>query len=294
MGVDINGLKLLLHSKNTLNVDFTRCATLGRQEILYSPRDIYKLKKSGLLKSENDLKILTKLATEKYFDIVLKEFFGAVVVDSFDYSDYEGVSILHDFNYPIPNEFFDRYSVVFDGGTLEHIFDFRIAIQNCMRMVRESGHVISISPTNNYHGFYQFSPELWYRVFDESNGFLIKKMLLYVDDNKTDFYQVEDPDTMQSRVGLINSYPTYLFVVAQKIRSVDVFKRLPYQSDYVKLWKIGKDQQRLIPIRKSQSITKTFITYIKRVLFNIAKLLGIKKDHLGKVYIAQAFNKVKL
>ena len=44
MGLDINGLRLLLYSKKVLGVDFTRCATLGRQEIKYSSKDVERMK----------------------------------------------------------------------------------------------------------------------------------------------------------------------------------------------------------------------------------------------------------
>jgi 2-polyprenyl-3-methyl-5-hydroxy-6-metoxy-1,4-benzoquinol methylase len=53
---------------------------------------------------------------------------------------------------------------VFDGGTLEHIFDYPTAIKNCMKMVKPGGHLLLTTPANNWfgHGFYQFSPELFY------------------------------------------------------------------------------------------------------------------------------------
>ena len=56
--------------------------------------------------------------------------------------------------------------MVIDGGLLEHVFDFPTAIRNCMRMVRQGGHLILNLPVNNFpgHGFYRFSPELVFRV----------------------------------------------------------------------------------------------------------------------------------
>ena len=56
----------------------------------------------------------------------------------------------------------ERFSVVIDGGLLEHVFDFPTAIRNCMRMVRQGGHLILNLPVNNFpgHGFYKFGPGL--------------------------------------------------------------------------------------------------------------------------------------
>src|SRR5829696_928079 len=59
------------------------------------------------------------------------EHLGAEKIVSFDASDYENASVAHDFNQPIPAEFRNRFSVVLDGGKLEHVFNFPIAINNC-------------------------------------------------------------------------------------------------------------------------------------------------------------------
>ena len=67
----------------------------------------------------------------------------------------------------------NKYTLVIDGGCLEHIFNFPVAIKNCMEMLQEGGHFIGITPANNLmgHGFYQFSPELYFRIFSKENGF---------------------------------------------------------------------------------------------------------------------------
>ena len=47
-----------------------------------------------------------------------------------------------------------------------------------MEMVKRGGHFIGVTTLNNFcgHGFYQFSPELYYRVFAPGNGFEVVKM----------------------------------------------------------------------------------------------------------------------
>ena len=53
------------------------------------------------------------------------------------------------------------------------IFNFPVAIRNLMRMAKVGGQVFLTTPANNFcgHGFYQFSPELAYRIFALENGF---------------------------------------------------------------------------------------------------------------------------
>ena len=242
------------------------------------------------------MKMWSKLAESKYIDDLLKKVFGSEIVDSFDFTDYEGCTILHDFNYPISEMFANKYDVVFDGGPLEHIFNFPTAVANSLYMVKEGGYFISISPTNNFcgHGFYQFSPELWYRVLNKNNGFEIKKMILYVDRPETPFYLVRDPEECYLRVGLVNAYPTYLFVLAQKMKHNKLFEVMPQQSDYVRLWHLEYEgPQSRVPIDDKEGVGK-WLVYIKVMLFNLAKWVGIKKDYLGKVYFAQAFSRIEL
>jgi hypothetical protein len=67
---------------------------------------------------------------------------------------------VHNFNVEIPPVLDEQYSVVIDGGTLEHVFDFPMAIRNSSRTVRECGHPTLNVPVNNFPGnsFYQNKP----------------------------------------------------------------------------------------------------------------------------------------
>ena len=99
-------------------------------------------------------------------------FLGAEIVDSFDYSDYEGATYAWDFNKPIEKLFKGSYTFDIDAGTLEHVFNFPIALKNCMEMTKLGGHFIATPPCNNDmgHGFYQISPELYFAAMSEENG----------------------------------------------------------------------------------------------------------------------------
>lgn len=171
------------------------------------------------------------------------KFFGAEKVHSFDYSDYEGPTHTHDMNEPISDEFKEAYTVVLDGGSLEHVFNFPLAIKNCMEMVRVGGHYLAITPANNFfgHGFYQFSPELYFSVLSEDNGFSILKMIAFEETARPIWYAVKSPRDVAGRVTLSNSYPVYLLVIAKKVARRPIFARTPQQSDYVALWQTKHD-----------------------------------------------------
>jgi hypothetical protein len=86
------------------------------------------------------------------------------------------------------------------------------------------------------HGFYQFSPELYFRVFSEKNGFRMVKMVIFEDRPYAPWFEVRDPETLGKRVELCNRKPTYIAVIAQRTKAVPIFAASIYQSDYVKTW----------------------------------------------------------
>ena len=164
---------------------------------------------------------------------------GGNQIDSIDFSAYEKATIIHDMNHPLPEQYHDKYTCIVDGGTLEHIFNFPVAVKNCMDALKVGGHFIGISPVNNQmgHGFYQFSPELYYRIFSEENGFKIVKMFISIEsDDVTEWYEVADPKKVKNRVMLVNNVPLSIRFIAEKTAYKEVFSTTPQQSDYVNTW----------------------------------------------------------
>jgi hypothetical protein len=166
---------------------------------------------------------------------------GASALDFMDASSYEGANVLHDLNQPISLKLTESYDCVFDGGALEHVFNFPIALKNCMEMVKVGGHLIIITTWNNYagHGFYQFSPELFYSALSVENGYSVEQMLVV---QKNKWYSVANPKVIQSRVELVNSDPTLLFVISKRNAIRTVFSTWPQQSDYSTMWSPDKSQ----------------------------------------------------
>jgi hypothetical protein len=169
---------------------------------------------------------------------------GASEVSSIDASSYEEATYLHDMNLPLPATLAQRFSVVHDGGTIEHVFNIPQALKNCMEMVALGGHFTQVNVCNNFcgHGFWQFSPEMLYRVFTPENGFRIKAMLLHELRPNGGWYAVEDPQTTGHRAELCNSTPTYILTIAERTELKDIFSKAPQQSDYVSVWTGRKKQ----------------------------------------------------
>ncbi len=93
---------------------------------------------------------------------------GANKVYACDYSDYENPDFTFDLNYPVGEEYKEKFDVIFDSGTLEHIFDIPTALNNIDYMLKKGGRMIIFSPSSNFvdHGFYSFSPTLFFDYFE--------------------------------------------------------------------------------------------------------------------------------
>ncbi|MBC7784520.1 MAG: hypothetical protein H7144_11845, partial [Burkholderiales bacterium] len=173
------------------------------------------------------------------------EMFGAKQVDSLDFSTFEGATVQHDLNQPLPASLLAKYDLVFDGGSLEHVFNFPQALKSCMEMVRPGGHFVQVSNANNFmgHGFWQISPELIYRSMNAANGFeVITVMVRELHGNGRTagkFHIARDPDELGWRVELSNRRPTYLITIAKRTGDGPIFAEPPQQSDYQRLWDTG-------------------------------------------------------
>ncbi len=234
MGLDLNSVQFLLHCKKK-GVNFSQSAVLGRQIFQTSKSSIAsKLTAEGL----NPPALDSFPFADEFFHSL-----GAKKLLNVDASDYEGADIVLDLNEPLSDKYNSLCDVVIDGGTLEHVFNYPVALKNVMRMTKVGGHVISITPTNNFggHGFYQFSPELFFRVFSEENGFEAPLVLYRELGYFSSWKKIVDPDKLQRRVLRRRGRPALLYVCSKKLEQKDIFSVVPQQSDYATKWSNYKE-----------------------------------------------------
>ncbi|MDG1729359.1 MAG: hypothetical protein P8K68_00900 [Algibacter sp.] len=275
--------ELILSAKLKRHINLNNLIMVGRQNLHLSPDHLaLSLKKFGY-SINNISKLISKNNT--FADAFFKEI-GAKNVHSIDASNYEDATIIHDLNEPLSNEYKNKYSLVLDSGTLEHVFNFPQAIKNCMELTQVGGHFMGIYPCNNFfgHGFYQFSSELFYRVFCETNGFEIMDVVLFVDDKETTFYNVPDTSEAHQRIQFTNTKPVYIYVLAKRVSQTSLFENQPLQMDYAELkWK-GK-RSSLKPVVKK----KTLKGYIPQYFKNILKALINKADKPDDIHFKKSF-----
>jgi len=233
MGIDINSAKFLLSARRR-GTNFGDVLMIGRQDLNVYPAKMRQvLTQAGL---NGDL--FAPGAPDTGFAEPLFKALGAKNIHSLDASAFEGAEFVHDLNNPVGEDLKQRFDLVYDGGTLEHVFNFPTALKNCMEMLRENGRFITDTVANNWcgHGFYQFSPELFHNVFSEENGFEIERLVLHVVGPYCRWYEVANPKEIRSRVELFNSFPLQMLVLARRKSIKPIFQTTPQQSDYTPRW----------------------------------------------------------
>jgi hypothetical protein len=86
--------------------------------------------------------------------------------------------IIHDLNQPFPAELINRFSLVIDPGTVEHVFDVKTCLGNVVRALRIGGVVIHQVPVYSYNGgYYSINPNLL-NDFYRTNGFESQKTFI--------------------------------------------------------------------------------------------------------------------
>ena len=167
--------------------------------------------------------------------------FGFDEIIRVDYSDYESSEVIFDLNSTeTPYELQNRFDLVLDSGTLEHVFDFAAGLRHCVRMVGSGGRVIHLTPSSNCveHGFYSVSPTL-YADFYAASGFEINRVWLceIPIDLPRGIWHAYDYANAPERfisLGQLSGKIWFAFSVSTAVQSVT--PRIPQQWIYTQTW----------------------------------------------------------
>jgi hypothetical protein len=128
---------------------------------------------------------------------------------------------------------------VFDGGCLEHIFNAPQALKNFSLMCAPGGQIIHSLPANNEcgHGFWQVSPELFFSLYSEANGYRDTRVFLANLRDRRAWYEVRKPEG-GARAMVTSRTPLYVLVRTRKAAAGFSHENVQ-QSDYVHEWTTG-------------------------------------------------------
>ncbi|NRB20448.1 MAG: methyltransferase domain-containing protein [Rhodobacteraceae bacterium] len=218
---------------------------LGRQRLIGTRRGVAaQLLKEVLEKympgvKEGDLKNLDDDFSENFFRIL-----GFSTVNSMDISSFEGASIIQDLSGKLDPALKQRFDVIYDGGTCEHIFELPKAYRNLHRMLKPGGTLIGHSPCNNWinHSFYQISPEMIYGFWEKAMGYEVQHVYLQplLPNFAKHVATTTNPNKTGKRPrikgGLPKNSPLILNYAVRKPDGLFKESAKVYQSDYVAKW----------------------------------------------------------
>jgi hypothetical protein len=189
---------------------------------------------------------------------------GFRTLDSADASSFEGATVIHDFNQPgLADAAKRQFDFVFDGGTTEHVFHLPNMMRNIFDALTVGGYVLHAAPSNNHvdHGFYQFSPTLFYDWYG-ANGWSIRRadFFRYAVSLEVPWeFTTYTPGSLGGiAFGGLDSALYGIMFCAQK-RSESTWDRIPQQNYYVKKWPGGR------PDRKSDKAPAPAVSLFSRI-----------------------------
>ena len=246
MGVDAHAFKFLRYAAQRRPLGDV--ATLGRQNLYVSASDLQKV-----------FSIPPGTVYGPYCESLFLEQFGATDVTSFDNSDYEKATVLHDMNKPLT--YSRAFDTVLDFGTLEHVFNISVALANTAALCRPGGQILHVLPGNNFsgHGFWQVSPELFFSLYSEANGFVDTEVYVAELDDTVNWWRASRPD---NGIRIEHTSSSRCYVMAITSRRDEATSQRVQQSDYLTHWDSGAPP---METQANPALRKTIHAAIKRI-----------------------------
>lgn len=145
-----------------------RVLMIGRQNTGLMPDEVKSLlARNGIPLLRDDFEVEKNAihVTGREGEITDRAFFAAFsdcCVEAIDISDYESAEIVHDMSVPIPDHLKEQFDFIFDGSSLDNIFNVATAMQNLSDLLKPGGRLIQINWSNSFPTAYaQLSPD-WF------------------------------------------------------------------------------------------------------------------------------------
>ncbi len=217
-----------------------RSLMLGRQTIVLREKGNQRYRKALRWAGVEDKEITDLVPEDRYAEAALREL-GYGNVESLDFSPSEGAEHVVDLNYPVKESLHEQFDFIYDGGTIEHVFNVAQALENVFNMLRPGGVFASANGMNGWwaHGLYQFNPDLVYSFWKRSVGCEVMNCIALPAHQKFPAVDLPDPADYGRRLRrLAKKLPesrVYLYYEIRKSEEA-VLTGPALQSDYVSRW----------------------------------------------------------
>ncbi len=239
MGIDIVTFRSLADLSSRMDTP-KRSVMLGRQRLVYRGKGDRHYNRALAKAGLSDVTIQDILSEDGFAEKALK-MMGFGDVESLDKSDFEGAQIVHDLNYPVPKELHGQFDFIFDGGTIEHVFNVPIALENMFKMLKTDGVFASTNGMNGWwaHGLYQFNPDIVWSFWKRAAGCEVMTCRAVPAIPKMPAVDLPDPALNGRRLrGLVDRLPesrVYLYYEVRKVEGA-ILSGPAQQSDYARRW----------------------------------------------------------
>lgn len=234
MGFRITSLLTIEYARKNYGADLSKTLTLGRQFRALTQKELLKyMPQFQNLPKEK----LTADFQSPYVEDLFQDMYGAKLL-SLDGFAHEHPDYLYDLNEPVPEEMTEQFTMLIDGGTMEHVFHVPQLLQNTFRMLKPGGFYLAMVPTNNFngHGLYQFSPDFFYSVFSEANGMTIRDVFIVKFSAKNKVWKINSsPAAGGERIQFDVNTQTEIYVIAEKTGPTPA-RLKAQQTDYEEGW----------------------------------------------------------
>ena len=170
----ITGKVLLIGRQNT---DIPPQAWLNLLKLYdLTPRVPLVLEKRGSLEHKT---ITLADEADRIADVTVFHSLSDCQVMALDISDYEGAEVVHDLNFPLPSKYKGQFDFIFDGSSLDNIFNVTQALFSMSEMLRPGGRLMLYNTSNSHPtGYLQFSPD-WVWDYFAVNGYADCKVYVH-------------------------------------------------------------------------------------------------------------------
>lgn len=194
-----------------------------------------------------DVKYTANETGKKLGWVTFNTFFKALGISEISTLDIPGCEhepdLLHDLNQPLPENFTNRFNLVFDPATIEHVFDTKTGLANIVRALKVGGTVVQLAPIYSYNGgYYSINPNV-INDFYRKNGFGDMKIFVIMWDRYRAYagnhrcYEYSD-EILGGRHALADydqaRFSPHLLLLARKIEDLpEIHVPLQYEGNYL-------------------------------------------------------------
>ena len=289
--------KVLTLGRQTISMTYDEVMELFQQEDYIPPQDVL-----DEITITRDKKTRVGAGTDFITDELFFALLGVKELITMDVSSYEKADIVHDLNKPIPDELYEQFDFIIDGGTFDHMFDVRTAFENVAKMMKCGGRILQWNAASNFTGaaYMSFGPDMFYDYY-VLNQFIDCKV--YVAETDTigqremwDFYEFNGTD----RYSHFQSNRILMVVVLAEKGPTSTWDLMPIQGLYrdSQLWLPYRIGQKAIqssgrnPLAQTQSGYKLVTRKIE--LYSLLNMYLKKLKEKGFVWCFNRFVSIKM